>query len=113
MKDNLVRRRVLHQDDAACLSGCQNLETTTHLFLACDNSVLFGLMFGTGWVFLWFLLVTCVNILFNSLIWRGCLDQLICSSESSGLPLFGFFGRKGMTVYLKTRLLILQSSLKR
>jgi len=39
---------------------------------------------------------------------RACLDQLIYFSELFGVPLFEFYGRKGITVYSKTRLLILQ-----
>jgi hypothetical protein len=35
-KDNLVRRRVLPSDNAACVSGCGHLEMAKHLFLDCD-----------------------------------------------------------------------------
>jgi len=31
-KDNLVQRRVLHQDDVACVAGCGSAETAQHLF---------------------------------------------------------------------------------
>ena len=45
-KDNLVRRHVLHQDDAACVSGWGNLEAAAHLFLACD-------IFSSLWSHVW------------------------------------------------------------
>jgi hypothetical protein len=34
-KDNLVRRRVLSQEEAACVFGCGSPETANHLFLGC------------------------------------------------------------------------------
>jgi hypothetical protein len=45
-KDNLVRRRVLHSDDSACISGCQQSETANHLFLDCA-------IFGSLWHQVW------------------------------------------------------------
>lgn len=35
-KDNLVRRRVLLNDDNVCVGGCDSLEIAEHLFLGCD-----------------------------------------------------------------------------
>jgi hypothetical protein len=34
-KYNLVRRRVLHHEDTACVGGCGGQETATHLLLGC------------------------------------------------------------------------------
>jgi len=45
-KDNLVRWRVLHQDDVACVSGCRNSETATDLFLGCP-------IFSSLWSHVW------------------------------------------------------------
>lgn len=45
-KDNLVRRRVLHIDGAACVSGCGHLETSSHLFVTCN-------FFGSLWYLVW------------------------------------------------------------
>jgi len=35
-KDNLLRRRALHQDDIICVGGCGCQETSHHLFIRCD-----------------------------------------------------------------------------
>ena len=45
-KTNLLRRRVLHQNDILCVGGCGCSETVTHLFLDCD-------IFATTWYFVW------------------------------------------------------------
>jgi len=45
-KANLVRRHVLHHDGAVWVSGCGNLETAAHLFLACD-------IFSSLWSHVW------------------------------------------------------------
>ena len=36
-KDNLLRRRALHQDDITCVGGCGSQETSHHLFCRCDT----------------------------------------------------------------------------
>lgn len=41
-KDNLLRRRVLHMDDTACMGGYDSLETAEHLLFGCD-------IFGNVW----------------------------------------------------------------
>ena len=113
-KDNLVRRRVLHQDDAACVSDCGNSETATHLFLGYVlYTALFGLMCSIGWVSLQFFLVNFDNTMSKLLKWQVCLDSLTHSSQSFGLHLFGLFGRRVITEYSKTWSLILQLSSKR
>jgi len=45
-KNNLVRRRALHIDDAVCVSGCGHLETTSHLFVTCN-------IFSSLWFHVW------------------------------------------------------------
>jgi hypothetical protein len=45
-KDNMVRWRVIFQEDATCVSGCGSQETATHLFLGCD-------VFGSLWSLVW------------------------------------------------------------
>jgi hypothetical protein len=41
-KDNLFRRRALHQDDIYCIGGCGSMESTCHLLIRCD-------IFGSVW----------------------------------------------------------------
>jgi len=41
-QDNLVRRRVLHHDDLACVGGCGSHESEAHLLLEC-------IVFGSLW----------------------------------------------------------------
>jgi hypothetical protein len=41
-KDNLIRRRTLHQDDILCIGGCGCSETASHLLFRCD-------IFGSVW----------------------------------------------------------------
>ena len=48
-EDNLVRRRVISHEDAACVSGCGSQETANHLFLGCD---IFGLLWSQVWLWL-------------------------------------------------------------
>jgi len=48
-KDNLVRRRVLSLENAACVAGCGSQETTNHLFLECD---VFGALLSQVWLWL-------------------------------------------------------------
>ena len=36
-KDNLLRRRALHQDDITCVGGCGCQETSHHLFVRCNT----------------------------------------------------------------------------
>jgi hypothetical protein len=47
-KDNLFRRHVVGVDDLSCVSGCGEVETSSHLLLHCD-------FFGTVWnhIFRW------------------------------------------------------------
>lgn len=45
-KDNLVWQHVLHSTDTTCISGCGELETVTHLFLAYD-------IFNSLWSLVW------------------------------------------------------------
>jgi len=73
----------------------------------------FGLRFGFGWVFLQFHMVTLFNISHNLLKCLVCINLHICFSELFGLPRYEFFGRRGMTVCLITRLRHLLSSSKR
>lgn len=44
-KDNLLRRRVLHDEDSLYVGGCGYLETTYHLFFNCN-------IFGSLWYLL-------------------------------------------------------------
>jgi len=45
-KDNLVHRRVVQPDNAACASGCGHLESAKHLFLDCN-------IFSSLWYQVW------------------------------------------------------------
>jgi len=45
-KDNLMRRRVLQITGSACVSGCGDTETASHLVLGCD-------IFGSLWYHVW------------------------------------------------------------
>ena len=45
-KANLVHRGVLLSTDAACVGGCDHIESTTHLFLHCN-------VFGSLWSHVW------------------------------------------------------------
>lgn len=42
-KNNLLRRKVLHTDDMACVGGCGLPETVEHLLLGCE-------IFSSVWV---------------------------------------------------------------
>jgi len=63
-KDNLVRRRVLHHDDTACVGGCGIQETTA--FSDVTSLVDCGSSFISGQLFLLFLQSRCWIIFINS-----------------------------------------------
>jgi len=57
-KYNLVRRRIIQVQEAACAAGCGEIESVNRLFLNCDTFSSFGLICCNGWVCLRFFQVT-------------------------------------------------------
>jgi len=53
IKDNLHRRHVIDSNAQICVSGCELIETSTHLFLHCN-------LFGSDWnhIFQWLGVIT-------------------------------------------------------
>jgi len=75
IKDNLLRRRVLHHEDIICAGGCGCQETTSHLFFRCD-------FFGS----LWHLVYQWIGIIFTPP--ESVRDHLHQFGHLAGLPRF-------------------------
>jgi hypothetical protein len=47
-KDNLVRRHIIPLDGSLCVTGCESVETTHHLFLSCPGFAPFWSLVRSG-----------------------------------------------------------------
>jgi hypothetical protein len=102
-KDNLARRNILHSNDQlACVADCGDAETAQHIFLSCAISVNVW-QHVRSWLGIDFVAPNMLDIILLSfLIWRVCRDLHIFSLQLSGLPVFGSYGKKGITVSSET-----------
>jgi hypothetical protein len=76
-RDNLLWRNIIHATESLCVAGCEVLETSRHLFLACRTLLT---LCSIGLACTWYFLMSYVVIIFSFVIWRDfdCALTLIC-----------------------------------
>jgi len=108
-RDNLARRSILPNTDIACVANCGTSETTHHLFLGCAISDSVWHYVQIWLVSILLLPILLVITLFSFRIWRACQDLLTFFSRLYGLSVFEFYGRNKIIIFLKIRLLTINS----